>query len=127
MAIMYSTPHPRKGTTGLPLLAANKKRAHDTPEAQAEDAMRLAEAIHRAGMSGTARVAIEAFKPLHWIVGQFAWALEPFLGTFGSPAKTGEGASHIGTLAGLLEREDGITTLDSHLDALSKKSMENKE
>jgi hypothetical protein len=81
-----------------------------------EEAQRLARAIHRAGMGGTARVALEVLKPLHWIAGQFAWAMEPFLGGFGP--LSGKSATSAGNIARLLEREDGVSELSTHLDVL---------
>lgn len=86
-----------------------------------EDAQRLARAIHRAGMSGTARVALEVLKPLHWIAGQFAWAVEPFLGGFGP--LSGRSATSTGNIARLLEREDGVSQLSAHLDELLREEQ----
>ena len=81
-----------------------------------DDARRLAQAIHGAGMGSSARIALEALKPLHWIAGQFAWALEPFLGTSGPFSR--KSATSMSSMARLLEREGGVSELTSHLDAL---------
>jgi hypothetical protein len=81
-----------------------------------DEAQKLAQAIHGAGMSGVAKVGLEVLKPLHWIAGQFAWALEPFLGALGSPA--GRRLTSVRSVAQLLEREDGISELSTRLDEL---------
>lgn len=65
-------------------------------------------------MGGPARIVLDAFKPLHWIAGQFIWALQPFLGAFGPFSKKGT----IDSMAQLLEREGGVAELTGHLDTL---------
>ena len=99
--------------------SGDRDRSPNMPADQAGDeAQRLAQAIHRAGMGGVARVGLEVLKPLHWIAGQFAWALEPFLGAL--YPQSGRRATSVGSVARLLEREDGISELSTRLDDLLK-------
>jgi hypothetical protein len=100
----------------VPSTPGNENRASDVPGEEA--ALSLAQAIHTAGMGAAARVGLEVLKPLHWIAGQFAWALEPFLGAFGPLSRSSKYS--IGNLAQLLEREGGVSELSTRLDELSK-------
>ncbi|MEO5951874.1 MAG: hypothetical protein ABIQ44_05320 [Chloroflexia bacterium] len=102
--------------------AEEKNNATNAPDQQGGDeAQRIAQAIHGAGMGSVARVALETLKPMHWIAGQFAWALQPFLGAFRPFSK--RGATPIDSMARLLEREGGVGELTMHLDML----LEDKE
>lgn len=92
-----------------------KKQAPSTP-VDTDEVLLLAQAIHRSGMGGVARITLEALKPLHWIAGQFAWALEPFMGAL-SPFSRKSTAT-VSNMARLLEREDGVNVLTAHLDTL---------
>ena len=97
-------------------IAKNKGNSAKAPGEQAGEAERIAQAIHSTGMGQVARVALETLKPFHWIAGQFAWALQPFLGSLGPFSKGG--ATPIDSMARLLEREGGVSELNMHLDSL---------
>ena len=97
-------------------IAKDKGNSAKAPGEQTEEAQRIAQVIHSAGMGEVAKVALETLKPLHWIAGQFAWALQPFLGSFGPFSK--RGATPIDSMARLLEREGGVSELTMHIDTL---------
>lgn len=102
----------------------DKTNTHtQTPEDE-DEARRIAKAIQGSGMGSVARVALDTLKPLHWIAGQFAWALEPFLGAFAPFSK--RGAAPIDGMARLLEREGGVAELTAHLDSLMQENEDKK-
>jgi hypothetical protein len=94
----------------------NQTDATTAEQAGQDPALRLARTIHGTGLSSVARIGLEALKPLHWIAGQFAWALEPFLGALTPLSR--KSATSTGNIARMLEQEDGITRIVAHLDIL---------
>lgn len=95
--------------------------APDETQSRSEAARDVVGALHRAGMGGIAAFMLRAFRPMGWLGGQALWASQPFLAAFGIGARRSPLSPllDVKTLAGLLEREDGIDELLYHLDATS--------
>jgi hypothetical protein len=93
--------------------------APDEVQSRSAAARDMAEALHRAGMGGVAAFALRAFRPLGWVGGQALWAFQPFMGALGLGARRSS-LLDVKSLAGLLEREDGIDELLNHLEAAGR-------
>ncbi|MEO8285457.1 MAG: hypothetical protein ABI670_03360 [Chloroflexota bacterium] len=96
------------------------------PGPESPDAIALARVINRAGMSGVALFALDVLKPLHWLGGQAVWMLQPFVDALGLGAR-GNGAFDSGKVARLLEREDGLDELASHIEEMSQRPEEREK
>ena len=92
-----------------------RESAPDETQSRSAAARDVAGALHRAGMGSVAAFMLRAFRPLGWVGGQALWAFQPFMGALGLGAR-GSSLLDVKSLAGLLEREDGIDELLHHLD-----------
>jgi hypothetical protein len=93
--------------------------------AEPDQASELAYAIHRAGMSGVASIALQILKPLHWMGGQALWAFQPFID--GLRLGNRPGPVSIGGIARLLEREDSVDSLLTRLDEIQSQPGDHPE
>ena len=96
-----------------------RESAPDETQSRSAAARDVAGALHRAGMGSVAAFMLRAFRPLGWVGGQALWAFQPFMGALGIGSRRRSPLLDVESLAGLLEREDGIDELLYHLDAKS--------
>jgi hypothetical protein len=116
--------NPRYGRSAEPVplshsVSRERDGAPDDTQSRSAAARDVAAALHSVGMGGIAAFALRAFRPLGWVSGQALWATQPFLAALGIGARKSPLSAllDVETVAGLLEREDGIDELLYHLDA----------
>ena len=79
----------------------------------------FADAVQRVGMAGPAMIVLEIAKPLAWVFGQMAWALQPFLGS--TNLTTRWRLPSVAGIATFLESEGSLDTLLDQLQSPGSK------